>query len=871
MFKNKKTNDGDELPKAIKKMKRQREQEEIKQTNSKRGKHSGKSRKGKANSSNKKRKLKKIIITVIIVIILIVGIVLGVSAHTWKTLAQEMMNNQNSIVIDTDGNTIAELGSEKKQIPISYEKIPDNLKNAYVAIEDERFYKHHGVDIKRTASAIASYVIHFGSSSFGGSTITQQLVKNLTGDSSDSIIRKVKEWWKAWQLETCLSKEEILEGYLNIIYVGPSIYGVEAGARYYFNKSVSNLSLAECAFLAGINHSPNSYNPFTDEDNSQDIKDRTNTVLSKMLELGYITEAEEQSATAELESGLNFKKGEIESGSGVYSYHTDALINEITEDIADKYNISETFATNYINMAGLTIHSTQDSSIQKETETEFEKSKYSRASKIGGNSSQAAMVIIDHTTGHVLGCVGGLGEKTESRPLNRATQSVRQTGSSIKPLAVLAPAIDKKIITAASIYDDTEKDFADGYHPVDYGKQLGKITVRRAVESSQNIPFVEIMEELKPKNAIKYMEKMGISTLTKEDESLVLALGGLQVGISPLEMAAGYATIANDGEYIEPVFYSRIDNKSGKNILEPKQKTRRVFSKEVAYILKSILTQPVVGSNGTATYCKISGVDVAAKTGTTDENYDRWLCGFTPYYTAVAWYGYDQNETVEFNNRNPAGLLWANVMSRIHAGLKTARFEKPNTVSSATICAETGKRARTGCTNTYTEYFLWLTVPGLCDEHSGSEVDKNNSNNSTNNTTNNIQEIIQGITNDIDAIDPQESQRENMTTTNSNTTNNTNTTNTNTNTTNSSNTNSNRTNTSSNTSNTNSSSSNSNNTSSGGSGNTNTSNNNSTSNNTNSSSSSSSSGSGSGSGNTNSGSSETSGSDTSGTDAQSFE
>ncbi len=870
MFKNKKTNDGDELPKAIKKMKRQREQEEIKQTNSKRGKHSGKSRKRKNNSSDKKRKLKKIIITVIIVIILIVGIVLGVSADTWKTLAQEMMNNQNSIVIDTDGNTIAKLGSERKQIPISYEEIPENLKNAYVAIEDERFYSHHGVDIRRTASAIASYVIHFGSSSFGGSTITQQLVKNLTGDSSDSIMRKVKEWWKAWQLETCLSKEEILEGYLNVIYVGPSIYGVEAGARYYFNKSASELSLAECAFLAGINHSPNSYNPFTDEDNSQDIKDRTNTVLSKMLELEYITETEEQAATAELENGLNFRKGEIESGDGVYSYHTDALINEITEDIADKYNISETFATNYINMAGLTIHSTQDSSIQEQTETEFEKSKYSRASKIGENSSQAAMVIIDHTTGQVLGCVGGLGEKTEARPLNRATQSVRQTGSSIKPLAVLAPAIDKKIITAASIYDDTEKDFADGYHPVDYGKQLGNITVRRAVESSQNIPFVEIMEELKPKNAIKYMEKMGISTLTKEDESLVLALGGLQVGISPLEMAAGYATIANDGEYIEPVFYSRIDNKSGENILEPKQETRRVFSKEVAYILKSILTQPVVGSNGTATYCKISGVDVAAKTGTTDENYDRWLCGFTPYYTAVTWYGYDQNETVEFNNRNPAGLLWANVMSRIHAGLQTARFEKPNTVSSATICAETGKRARTGCTNTYTEYFLWLTVPGLCDEHSGSEVDNSNSNDTSNNTTNNIQEIIQGITNDIDAIDPQESQRENMTTTNSNTTNSSNTTNTNNNTTNSSNTNSNRTNTSSNTSNTNSSSGNSNNTSSGSSGNTNTSNNNSTSNNTNSSSDSSSSGSGSDSSNS-SGSNETSGSDTSETDTQSIE
>ena len=782
MFRKKRNNEND-VPKAIKNMKKQRLREEIEEDKNKKARH-GKRKNNK--NFNKKKKIKKIVLITILIIILIGGIILGISAHRWKTLATEMMNNENSIVIDVEGNTIAKLGSERKNIDISINEIPDNLKNAYVAIEDERFYKHHGVDIKRTASAIFSYVIHFGSSSYGGSTITQQLVKNLTGDSTDSITRKVKEWWKAWQLETCLSKEEILEGYLNVIYTGPSIYGVEAGAKYYFNKSTSNLSLAECAFLAGINHSPNSYNPFNEGDNTEKIKNRTKTVLSKMLELEYITETQEQEAINEVENGLNFVKGEIVSGNGVYSYHTDALINEITEDIEDKYNISETFATNYINMAGLTIHSSQNSSIQEQTETEFEKSKYSRASKLGGNSSQAAMVIIDHKTGEVLGCVGGLGEKTEARSLNRATQSIRQTGSAIKPLAVLAPAIDKKVITASSIYDDSERDFADGYHPVDYGKQLGKITVRRAVESSQNIPFVEIMDELKPKNAIKYMEKMGITTLTKEDESLVLSLGGLQRGISPLQMAGGYATIANDGEYIEPTFYKSIDNKSGKEILKPRQEKRKVFSKEVAYILKSILTQPVVGSNGTATYCKISGVDVAAKTGTTDENYDRWLCGFTPYYTAVTWYGYDQNETVEFNNRNPAGLLWANVMSRTHAGLKTAKFEKPNTVSSATICAETGKKARTGCKNTYTEYYLWLTVPGLCDEHTGSEVDKKDNDNSNKNLTNTVQDIIEGITNDIDAIDPQESQRQNMTNTNSNTTTNTanttNTTNTSTNT-----------------------------------------------------------------------------------------
>lgn len=609
------------------------------------------------NNTLKKRKIKLIVLTVLLIIVIFLGVYLGISANTWKTLARDMLSNEPSSVKSLDGNVIATLGSQRKNIPISFEEMPENLKNAYVSIEDERFYSHHGVDIKRTGSAILSYIFNFGSSSYGGSTITQQLVKNLTGDTTSSAIRKIKEWWKAWILETSLSKEEILEGYLNIIYVGPNIYGVEAGAKYYFNKSCKDLSLEECAFLAGINHSPNSYNPFQEEDNSEKIDNRTKTVLGKMKELGYITDNEYNEANDNVDKGLNFKNGTIESDDAVYSYHTDALILEITKDIEEKYNISEEFATNYINMAGLTINSTQEDKVQNQLETEFQKSKYSLASKTGGDSSQAAMVVIDHKTGNVVGCVGGLGKKTKSRSLNRATQSVRQTGSAIKPIAVLAPAIDKKIITAASIYDDTEKDFEGGYHPVDYSKPLGKITVRRAVESSQNIPFVEIMEELKPSNSINYLKKMGITSLTKEDETLSLALGGLEKGISPLEMAAAYATIANDGEYIEPKFYTTILNKSGDVIVESKQEKRRVFSKEVAYILKSLLKEPVEGKNGTATYCAINGIDVAAKTGTTDENYDRWLCGFTPYYTAATWYGFDQNETINFNNRNPARTI----------------------------------------------------------------------------------------------------------------------------------------------------------------------------------------------------------------------
>jgi len=721
----------------------------------------------KPQDTKQKKKIKKIIRIIGLVVILVIGIILGISSHRWKTIAKEMLANENSVVLDIDGKEIAKLGCERKNKTVPLAEMPENLKNAYVAIEDERFYTHGGVDVKRTGAAILSYIFHFGKSSYGGSTITQQLVKNLTGDATDHITRKVKEWWKAWQLETCLSKDEILEEYLNIIYVGPNMYGVETGAQYYFSKSSKDLSLAECAFLAGINNSPNAYNPFEKENKTEKINKRAKTVLSKMLELKYIKEESYNTAVQDIENGLPFKKGEIKAEDAVYSYHTDALILEITEEISQKYNISQTFATNYINMAGLTIQSTQDSKIQQKTETEFEKAKYSIPSKTGGNSSQAAMVIVDHKTGKVVGCVGGLGKKTKARALNRATQSVRQTGSSIKPLSVLIPAIDKKIITASSIYDDTERDFADGYHPTDYNPSLGKVTVRRAVESSQNVPFVEIMEQLKPKNAIKYLKKMGIQTLTEEDETLVLALGGLQKGISPLEMAMAYAMIANDGEYIEPTFYNCIKNKTGKTILKTTQTKRRVVSKEVAYIVQEILTQPVVGKNGTATYCKISGVDVAAKTGTTDENYDRWLCGFTPYYTAVTWYGYDQNETIEYNKRNPAGLLWANVMSRIHTGLNSATFEKPNTVSSCTICTQTGKKATTACSNTYEEYFLWLTTPGLCDKHVGEELKEN-----TNSVApNKVQDIIQEITQDIDAEDPQQvapNNRNNFTNTNSN-------------------------------------------------------------------------------------------------------
>lgn len=710
----------DEIPKSVLKMKQEKEKRERAEAEKREGKKVASSK--KPEKKKKRKRLKKVILFIIIVAVIIVAISLGVSAYTWKVLSEDMFVNEHSTVIDKEGNVIAELGNEQKKIKTDISEMPQYLLDAYVSIEDERFYSHHGIDIKRTGGAILTYITHFGNSSYGGSTITQQLVKNLTGDDTGSITRKVKEWWKAFLLESYFSKEEILEMYLNVIYVGPNIYGVGAGAEYYFSKDVSDLSLAECAYLAGINNSPNSYNPFGESDNEELIEDRILTVLQKMLELEKISENEYNEAEQEVKDGLDFNKGNIETGDIIYSYHTDALITEAINDLSEKKNISSEFAQNYLYLAGATIYSTQNSEIQDKVENEFLKQQYVLYSSDGETTSQAAMVIMNHQTGEVLACTGGLGEKETFRGLNRATQSQRQTGSSIKPLAVLAPGIDRKTFTASTIYNDKKTTFSGNYEPGNNSGYLGETTVRRALESSQNIPFVEMMEQVTPKRAISYLENMGITSLTAEDESLALALGGLQHGITPLEMAGAYATIANDGVYIKPTFYTTIVNNKGRSVIEAKQEKRTVFSEQVAFILKQLLKQPVEGNYGTATYCSISGIDVAAKTGTTDENYDKWLCGFTPYYTAVTWYGFDNNESIYYYNQNPAGIIWANVMRSVHNGLTGARFTEPSWITREEICADTGMLARTGCKNTYTEYYLWGTEPDMCTKHSGSRI-----------------------------------------------------------------------------------------------------------------------------------------------------
>ena len=488
--------------------------------------------------------------------------------------------------------------------------------------------------------------------------------------------------------------------------------------------------------MAGINHSPSAYNPFDGSDNSEDIKNRTLTVLAKMQELGYVESQEEyDAAVAKVEAGLPFSKGDVGTGSS-YSYHTDAVLEQVINQVMEEKNITRQLAENYVYSSGLTIYSTVDATIQARIEEETAKEKYIKSGRekdANGNllntQTQAAFVIIDHKTGNVVGVSGGLGEKTEARSLNRATQTTRQPGSSIKPIADISPALEEGIITAATVYDDKLTEFANGtYKPKNENDDYdGLQNIRYIIAKSKNVPEVKIMTELTPTKSIEYLRNYGISTLvtsdedkSHNDETLALAIGGITNGISPLEMAAAYAAIANNGVYIEPTFYTKVVDSSGNTVLTPNQETRRVISEQNAYITKSILQEPV--KSGTATYCAISGMDVAAKTGTTDNNYDRWLCGFTPYYSAACWFGYDNQEEVIWSGTNPAGQIWDAIMTDVHSGLASATFEKPSGIVEQTVCRTTGCLATSACTNTYKEIFTQDNLPEQCEGHGSQRI-----------------------------------------------------------------------------------------------------------------------------------------------------
>lgn len=690
-----------------------------------------KSSKKKMNPKKKKAILVSLLLVVLIGLGILFGILYGIMRDAKLDVADLALRYENSIMLDMDGDVIAELSGDENRKPIKISEMSEYLPKAFVSIEDERFYDHIGVDVKRTLGATAKYAlskIGIGSSSYGGSTITQQVVKNITEEKDRTWQRKLKEIARAYYIEKELSKDQILELYLNLIYMGgnTNIYGVEVASNYYFSKTAKDLDLAESAFLAGINNTPNSYDPFIEDndENLERIKNRTRTVLDKMKQLGNINSDEEyEEAIAKVDKGLPFKKGKVTQN--IYSYHTDAAILQIIDQLMEEKDLTREAAQLYLYSGGFTIYTTQNSDIQAAMDEEAQKSKYINTKD--GEQSQAGMVLLDHKTGYVLGVMGGLGEKDTSLGLNRGTQAVKQTGSSMKPLAVVAPGIDKGVITAGTVYDD-----APYQNFKDYNYFKGLLTIRYAIESSQNIPMLKAIQTVGIGNSLEFLKSVGLSHLDDEkDNSISLALGGLTNGATPLEMAAAYGAIANDGVYIEPTFYTKIVDGNGNTVLEPNQESRTVMSRAAAYVVKDVLTQPV--KTGTATYCKISGMSTAAKTGTTNDDFDRWLCGFTPYYTAATWYGYDNNRTVSGWSLSPASQIWASVMKQAHTGLtgKTFAESKPDSVVTATICRDSGLLATDNCKHdqrgnrAYTEYFVKGTVPTKqCETHVKVEICK---------------------------------------------------------------------------------------------------------------------------------------------------
>ena len=704
----------------------------------------------KKKNTHPKLKMALRILLVIFLLLCVIGagvvaaMFFGLFGNEFEITKEQLtVGASNTIVLDKDGKEIANLSSDEKRKTISISEMSEYLPKAYVAIEDKRFYSHNGVDIKRTTGAILGAIT--GNSSYGGSSITQQLVKNVTNDKARSgiagVTRKVKEWTKAIQVERMITKDQILELYLNIIYVGGNnLHGVELGSMYYFNKSAKDLDLAECAFLAGINNAPISYDPYdTNKDQEKLTKvriDKTLTVLNEMKQQKLIEDENiYNEAVEKVKNGLNFEKGNTDTNS-TYSYHTDATINQVIKQIMDEKNISEELARNYVYGSGLTIYSTEDSSIQEKVEEEFAKQKYQikgrekdKNGELKNDHTQAAIVIMDNEKSQVVAVGGKLGDKYATG-WNRGTQTKRQTGSSMKPIADIVPGLQEKVITSATVYDDVLTEFGGNYHPGDYNTPKGLINIRSCIRTSQNIPMVKIMRELTPKKAVEYLEKMGITSLNEADENLALSIGGLNKGISPLEMAGAYATIANDGVYTTPIFYTKVVDKSGNTVLTPKQEKTRVISEQNAYITRTIVSEPVK-AGGTATFCAIPGMETCAKTGSTDDYVDRWLCGMTPYYTAACWFGYDNDqEPLKYANgsvysvdgRNPAGQLWSVIMKNIHKDLANKNFNKPNGIVTATVCMQTGCIATSTCTDTYSEIFTSDNMPEKCEGHGVQDI-----------------------------------------------------------------------------------------------------------------------------------------------------
>ncbi len=576
---------------------------------------------------------------------------------------------------------------------VELSEIPKNLQNAVVAIEDKRFYSHHGVDWIRTLGAVKGFATG-NDSAGGGSTITQQLIKNLTGNSDKSVKRKINEIFQAITLEKNLgdtAKDQILEMYLNTIPYGNRAAGIKVAAMTYFGKELSELSLAECAVLASIPNAPTRYNPFRNPDN---VKERQKTVLFAMKEQGFIDESTYQEA---LNTELVYKSDDYKQQSDQpYSWFTEAIIQELTEDLQKRQNISHDLARSRVMSGGLKIYATIDQNVQRIMDDVFmNDANFPRARK-NGAAPQGAMVVTDKQ-GNIAGIVGGRGKKEGSLLTNRATMTARQPGSAIKPLAVYGPAMDDgKITPYSAVTDMPFKVYNDKAWPRnDNRRYQGQLVLRNAVARSINTVAVRVLDMISPKRSYAFLhDTLGFTHLNPnaDIDYAPLALGGTNGGTTVREMAAGYTIFANNGKYSGSRTYFKVEDSEGNVIIDYTTPTEiRAFKNEkTAYYMLDVLKE--VTNSGTGRKATINGIETAGKTGTTTSKRDVWFCGLTPYYVGATWFGYDQSYNLEGISGNTALSLWTTVMRRIHEGLPSARFDMGDDSNfvRASYCEDSG-------------------------------------------------------------------------------------------------------------------------------------------------------------------------------------
>ena len=710
-----------------------------------------------------------------------------------------------TFLYDGDGNQLRKLTApSSNRLPVSIDQIPVDLQHAVVAIEDERFYEHNGIDVRGILRAFVKN-LSSGNLSEGASTITQQLLKNnvftnWTQESTwlERFTRKIQEQYLAVEIEKKINnKNVILENYLNTINLGAGTYGVQAAARKYFNKDVWNLNLSECTTLAGITQNPTQYNPI---EHPEANAKRRKEVLDHMIDQGYITQEQydqviNDDVYSEIQAAQVLNE---ETDNTVYSYFEDELIDQVINDLMNIKGYTRTQAQNLVYSGGLSIYTTQDASIQKILDEEYadpsnypdyvqyaldyaltvqnpdgEEINYSKEmlrlyfqnedpefdllfdSQEEGQSyvdrykeavladggtvvaervsfapqPQSSMSVIDQHTGYVKAIIGGRGEKTASLTLNRATDTTRQPGSTFKVLSTYAPALNEKGMTLATTFEDEPYNYPDG-SPVNNASKSygGTTTIRQAIQNSINVVAVKCLEEVTPELGLQYLDNFGFTTLAHgteadrdadgtvwTDANLPMALGGLTHGVTNVELCAAYAAIANNGNYIEPIYYTKILDHNGNVLIEKNSAGRSVIKESTAWLLTSAMEDVV--NKGTGTACQLDNMTVAGKTGTTDAYNDLWFVGYTPYYTCAVWSGFDNNEKLPEDARNFHKNLWKKVMTRIHEGLPDKDFDMPASVEKISICEETGLLPRAGCP-VITEYFDIGDVPtDYCDQH----------------------------------------------------------------------------------------------------------------------------------------------------------